>query len=96
MINKIRLEYVKAVLRQEASWFDDHDAGIISSQLNNNIERIQDGIADKFGLITRGFALFIFSTIFSFAVNWRVTLVSFGLGPLGAITMGMMARVSSF
>lgn len=91
----MRFEYVNAVLRQDAAWFDGNDAGLISSQLNNNIERIRDGVSDKFGLITRGFALFTFSTIFSFIVNWRVTLVCFGLGPLGAITMGMMAKVQS-
>lgn len=89
----MRFEYLNAVLRQDAVWLDAHDAGLISSHLNNNIERIQDGMADKFGLITRGLTTFIFSTLFGFIINWRVTIICVALGPLGAMAMGMMARV---
>ncbi|CAI4233001.1 unnamed protein product [Auanema sp. JU1783] len=95
MTERIRLEFIKAVLLQDASWFEQNDSGSISSKLNDNIERIRDGIGDKVGLIIRGVTLFILTCIVSFSVNWRTTIVAIGMGPIGAMTMGLMARFSA-
>uniref|UniRef100_A0A1I7WDX0 ABC transmembrane type-1 domain-containing protein n=1 Tax=Heterorhabditis bacteriophora TaxID=37862 RepID=A0A1I7WDX0_HETBA len=51
VVKNLRKEFVKAVLKQEAIWFDQKHAGTITTQLNENIARIQDGIGDKIGLI---------------------------------------------
>ncbi|VDM85895.1 unnamed protein product [Strongylus vulgaris] len=63
IVDKIRNEYLAAVLRQDAEWFDANPSGVITSQLNDNIDRIQDGMGDKLGLLVRGFSMFFSSVI---------------------------------
>ncbi|KAK6044902.1 hypothetical protein COOONC_17593 [Cooperia oncophora] len=37
VVNSIRHQYLAAVLRQEAAWFDENDSGVITSQLNEYV-----------------------------------------------------------
>ncbi|VDK34119.1 unnamed protein product [Gongylonema pulchrum] len=89
----IRGEYIKSLLRQDAAWFDQQKAGTLTAQLNENINKIRDGIGDKVGLIVRNMTMFLTGIIVGFIYNWRVTLVMFGLGPVSAALLSFMARV---
>uniref|UniRef100_A0A8L8KAH0 Multidrug resistance protein 1 n=1 Tax=Heligmosomoides polygyrus TaxID=6339 RepID=A0A8L8KAH0_HELPZ len=92
---RIRKEFVKAVLRQHAAWFEENSAGSITTKLNENVAQIEDGIGDKIGMLARGVSVFISSAAFAFAYNWRITLICVGVGPVSAITMAIMSRLSS-
>ncbi|KAJ1370623.1 hypothetical protein KIN20_032392 [Parelaphostrongylus tenuis] len=92
---RIRKEFVMAVLRQNAAWFDKNCAGAITTQLNENVSQIEDGIGDKMGMLVRGVATFISCVAFSFVYSWRITLICVGVGPMGVITMAIMSWMSS-
>ncbi|WKY13008.1 hypothetical protein Q1695_004099 [Nippostrongylus brasiliensis] len=93
--SRIRKEFIKAVLRQNAAWFDENTAGAITTQLNENVSQIEDGIGDKIGMLARGVTIFISSVILAFTYSWRITLVCVGVGPMSAITMAIMSRISA-
>ncbi|VDK51443.1 unnamed protein product [Gongylonema pulchrum] len=89
----IRGEYIKSLLRQDAAWFDQQKAGTLTAQLNENINKIRDGIGDKVGLIVRNITMFLTGIIVGLIYNWRVTLIMFGMGPVSAALLSFMARV---
>ncbi|VDO23678.1 unnamed protein product [Haemonchus placei] len=95
IVGRIRKEFVKAVLAQNAAWFDENNAGTITTQLNENVAQIEDGIGDKIGMLARGVTVFIASAVFAFYYDWRITLVCIWDGPVSAITMAIMSRLSS-
>ncbi|XGW07053.1 hypothetical protein V3C99_016954 [Haemonchus contortus] len=95
IVGRIRKEFVKAVLAQNAAWFDENNAGTITTKLNENVAQIEDGIGDKIGMLARGVTVFIASAAFAFYYDWRITLVCIWDGPVSAITMAIMSRLSS-
>ncbi|EYC28977.1 hypothetical protein Y032_0007g3528 [Ancylostoma ceylanicum] len=95
MVQRIRKEFVKAVLRQNAVWFEKNNAGMITTQLTENITQIEDGIGDKMGMLARGITTFVASAAVAFTYSWRITLISIGVGPVSTVTMVLMAWLSS-
>ncbi|KAK6018222.1 hypothetical protein OSTOST_16204, partial [Ostertagia ostertagi] len=100
IVGRIRKEFVKAVLAQNAAWFDENNSGAITTKLNEyvekfimrNVAQIEDGIGDKIGMLARGVTVFIASAVIAFAFSWRITLVCIMDGPVSAITMAIMSR----
>ncbi|KAL6735591.1 hypothetical protein Aduo_006015 [Ancylostoma duodenale] len=95
VVDTIRKEYLAAVLRQDAAWFDENPSGVITSQLNNNIARIQDGMGDKLGLLVRGFSMFFSSVIICCVISWQITLISLTMGPISAMTLALLGKVNA-
>uniref|UniRef100_A0A914YRT6 Uncharacterized protein n=1 Tax=Panagrolaimus superbus TaxID=310955 RepID=A0A914YRT6_9BILA len=87
MIAKLRYEYVRSLMRQNAGWFDKNHSGMLTSVLNENVEKIQEGIGDKLGVLVRGFTMFFAAIIISFIYEWRLSLVMLGLAPLSFLIM---------
>ncbi|CAM9606679.1 unnamed protein product, partial [Ectocarpus sp. 8 AP-2014] len=44
---KLKKEYVRAILRQDIGWFDEHPAGELPSAVTSAMAKIQDGIGRK-------------------------------------------------
>ncbi|KAF8363918.1 hypothetical protein PRIPAC_90841 [Pristionchus pacificus] len=95
IIARLRRAFLAAVLRQDAAWLDVHTAGHLSAKLNENIDRIRDGLGEKISLVVRGLAMFLCALVVSFSFNWKVALVMCGVGPLCAIIMGSMGRFAA-
>ncbi|KAK4485730.1 hypothetical protein RD792_008376, partial [Penstemon davidsonii] len=78
--SRIRVEYLKSVLRQEVGFFDTQDASSTTFQVVSNISTdahsIQDVIADKIPNALAQFSAFIFGLLISFVLSWRLALVS--------------------
>ncbi|PIO63752.1 ABC transporter transmembrane region [Teladorsagia circumcincta] len=91
-IAKIRHHYIRAVLRQNAGWLDKHHSGTLTTQLNDNVERIREGVGDKMGLLIRGFSMFFAALIISFGIEWRLALFMCPLAPLTCLCMSIMSR----
>nr|ALI16772.1 P-glycoprotein 11 [Dirofilaria immitis] len=88
----MRREYMKSLLRQDAAWYDQQKTGTLTALLNTNIEKIKDGIGDKVGMIIRGVTMFLTCLVIGFIYDWRITLVMFGMGPISAALLSIMAR----
>ncbi|GMS83734.1 hypothetical protein PENTCL1PPCAC_5909 [Pristionchus entomophagus] len=92
VILRLRREFMRAILRQNAGWFDKQHSGALVSKLNDNMERIHEGIGDKLGLLIRGCAMFLAAMAVAFAYQWRIALIMLGVAPASCIVMSLMAR----
>lgn len=62
----------------------------------SNMERIQDGVGDKLGVLIRGISMVIASVVISLIYEWRLALMMLGLIPVSTICMTLLSRVCSF
>lgn len=90
---KIREEYLAAVLRQNIAYFDKLGAGEITTRITADTNLVQDGISEKVGLTLTAIATFFSAFIVGFVKFWKLTLIC--SGTVVAIVL-MMAGSSSF
>ncbi|CAA3031650.1 ABC transporter B family member 15-like [Olea europaea subsp. europaea] len=78
--SRIRMEYLKSVLRQEVGFFDNQDGSSTTFQVVSSISAdahlIQDVIAEKIPTFLTQFCAFILNLLVSFLLSWRLALVS--------------------
>ncbi|KAJ0464799.1 putative Type 1 protein exporter [Helianthus annuus] len=77
--SRLRLTYLKAVLRQEVAYFDlnvTSTADIISSVSSDSLI-IQEFISEKVPMLVMNGATFVGSYIMSFVLLWRLAIVGF-------------------
>ncbi|KAF1748491.1 hypothetical protein GCK72_024958 [Caenorhabditis remanei] len=95
--SKMKQEYIRSILRQNAGWFDKNHSGTLTTKLHDNMERIHEGIGDKLGVLIRGMVMFVTGIIVSMFYEWRLALMMLGIGPLCCVCMSLMSRsMSSF
>lgn len=46
---RIRRAYVKAILKQDVGWFDEHPTGQLPTAVTSNMAKVQDGMGRKIG-----------------------------------------------
>lgn len=56
---KIREQYLAAILRQNVAYFDKLGAGEITIRITDDMNAIQDGISQKVSLTMSGFATYV-------------------------------------
>lgn len=89
---RIRLNYLRAILRQEVSFFDNLGPGEITTRIQSDIQLIQNGISDKMPLNISFLSTFITGFVVAYARNWKLALVMTSILPcilLTAIVMNM-------
>jgi ATP-binding cassette subfamily B (MDR/TAP) protein 1 len=72
---KIRENYLQAMLSQNIAFFDKLGAGEITTRITADTNLIQDGISEKFGLTLNAFATFIAAFVIAFIKYWKLTLI---------------------
>lgn len=72
---KIREEYLRAMLRQNIAYFDKLGAGEITTRITADTNTIQDGVSEKFGLTLNALATFIAAFVIAFIKYWKLTLI---------------------
>lgn len=72
---KIREEYLRAVLRQNIAFFDKLGAGEITNTISADTNLIQDGISEKVSLTLAAVASFFTAFIVAFVKSWKLTLI---------------------
>ncbi|KAL4638831.1 hypothetical protein ACB092_03G175300 [Castanea dentata] len=81
--NCIRMEYLKAVLRQEVGYFDTNATSSTSfrviSTISSDAHIIQDTIAEKIPNCLAHLTSFILSLTVAFLLSWRLALAAFPL-----------------
>ncbi|WEW57796.1 multidrug-resistance transporter mdr5 [Emydomyces testavorans] len=73
-VRRLRLEYIKAILRQDMAYFDTYTPGSVATRISNNANLIQTGLSEKVGTAAQGLSMLITSFIVAFARSWRLTL----------------------
>lgn len=71
----IRLEFLRAALRQEVAFHDVGTGGSIATQATSNGRLIKGGTSEKLGLAFQGISAFFAAFIVAFVVQWKFTLI---------------------
>jgi len=72
---KIRKEYLKAILRQNIAFFDKLGAGEITTRITADTNLVQDGISEKIGLTLAALSTFFTAFIIGFIKSWKLTFI---------------------
>ncbi|KAK3404202.1 hypothetical protein EUGRSUZ_K00514 [Eucalyptus grandis] len=80
---RIRLEFLRLVLRQEIGAFDTElSSGKIIAGISTHMSVIQDAIGEKLGHFLSCFATFFSGVLIAFICSWEVSLVTLFVVPL--------------
>lgn len=90
---KIREQYLGAILRQNIGFFDKLGAGEITTRITADTNSIQDGISEKIGITLTSLATFITAFVIGFIKSWKLTLIL--MSTIFAITL-IMSSGSKF
>ncbi|XP_028662184.2 bile salt export pump-like [Erpetoichthys calabaricus] len=90
-IKKIRKLYFRKVMRMEIGWFDCISVGELNSRMSDDINKINDAIADQVGIFIQRFTTFICGFMMGFVQGWKLTLVIIAVSPLIGVGAALMA-----
>ncbi|KAA8529665.1 hypothetical protein F0562_034235 [Nyssa sinensis] len=81
--SRMRMKYLKSVLKQEVGFFDNKAASSttfqVISSITSDTHSIQDVIAEKIPNLMAHLSTFVFCLIFSFLLSWRLALTGLPL-----------------
>lgn len=89
----IRQEFFYQVLRHEISWFDKNQTGELTTKLNDDLERVREGIGDKFSMVIQYGSTFVIGFVVGFLKGWQLTLVIMSLTPLLALSSAFLGKL---
>jgi ATP-binding cassette subfamily B (MDR/TAP) protein 1 len=69
---RMKKAYMHAIMTQDMAWFDKADEGSIVTRLSSDIQIIQDGISEKFGLFVMCISQLIAGFIVAFVRGWNL------------------------
>ncbi|KAI4107579.1 MAG: hypothetical protein L6R37_001539 [Teloschistes peruensis] len=72
---KIREQYLAAILRQNIAFFDELGAGEITTRITADMNLVQDGISEKIALTLTAMATFVTAFVIGFVKYWKLTLI---------------------
>ncbi|RXN31886.1 bile salt export pump-like protein [Labeo rohita] len=90
-IQVIRKMYFRKVMRMEIGWFDCTSVGELNTRMSDDINKINDAIADQVGVFIQRFTTFLCGFLMGFAKGWKLTLVIISVSPLIGLATGLMA-----
>ncbi|XP_067417766.1 ATP-binding cassette sub-family B member 5 [Emydura macquarii macquarii] len=90
---KIRKTFFHAILGQELSWFDVSNSGELNTRLNEDINKINDGIGDKVVQLFQNMSTFIVGIVIGFVKGWKLTLVILATSPLVMMSAAFFSKM---
>ncbi|KAL8574859.1 hypothetical protein ACOMHN_044881 [Nucella lapillus] len=94
-IFKMRRAFFKAILRQNMAWFDTNPSGELTTRLSDDLERIRDGLGDKFGMVIRAVSQFVAGLVIGLYFGWKLSLVMMSIAPLLTLSFGIMIKLTT-
>ncbi|KAF7314115.1 hypothetical protein HMN09_00570600 [Mycena chlorophos] len=91
---RIREQYLRAVLRQDAAFFDDVGAGEVVTRIQNDTHLVQQAISEKVPLAMTFIAELIAGFVIAFIHSWRLALALSTMLPAMMIIGGLMGVLS--
>uniref|UniRef100_A0A8D3E482 Bile salt export pump n=1 Tax=Scophthalmus maximus TaxID=52904 RepID=A0A8D3E482_SCOMX len=89
-IQIIRKMYFSKVMRMEIGWFDCTSVGELNTRMSDDINKINDAIADQVAIFLQRFTTFVCGFCIGFVKGWKLTLVIVAASPLIGIGAGLM------
>mmetsp|Transcript_29276 Transcript_29276/g.38483 ORF Transcript_29276/g.38483 Transcript_29276/m.38483 type:complete len:1281 (+) Transcript_29276:241-4083(+) len=91
---KMKKEYVRSILRQDITWFDEENALELPTKVTTATEQIQAGIGCRLGYAIQYLAQFISLYVVGFLYSWQVALVVMALFPLVVLSVLYLQHVT--
>ncbi|XP_049426577.1 bile salt export pump [Epinephelus fuscoguttatus] len=90
-IRLIRKLYFGRVMRMEIGWFDCTSVGELNTRMSDDINKVNDAIADQVSIFLQRFTTFVCGFCVGFVKGWKLTLVILSASPLIGAATGLMA-----
>ncbi|XP_026862717.2 bile salt export pump [Electrophorus electricus] len=90
-IQVIRRLYFSKVMRMEIGWFDVNSVGELNTRMSDDINKLNDAMADQVGIFIQRFTTFICGFFVGFMKGWKLTLVIISVSPLIGVGAALMA-----
>ncbi|XP_072541157.1 bile salt export pump [Salminus brasiliensis] len=88
---KIRKTYFRKIMCMEIGWFDCTSVGELNTKISDDINKINNAIADQVVIFIERISTFIFGFLVGFVGGWKLTLVIIAVSPLIGLAAGLMA-----
>jgi ABC-type multidrug transport system fused ATPase/permease subunit len=97
LCDRVRLFYVRALLRQEIGWYDSQSTGKLVARVSGDIDLVQEGL-NRVTMIFQALATFVGGFVVGFIKSWQLSLVIVACAPLligiGAFIGRLMAQMA--
>jgi len=90
--NRVRFEWLKALLRQDIAYHDENGSATLGANLSVETTVIKAGIGEKMSIMLQSITTFLSGIGIAFWKSWAATLVFLGLSPLLALA-GLMGAL---
>ncbi|XP_038117776.1 multidrug resistance protein homolog 49 [Culex quinquefasciatus] len=94
-ISRIRRLFLRAVLRQDMTWYDLNSDDSFAVRLTDDLDKLKEGIGEKLSIFTFLAMSFTASVLASFVYGWELTLVVLSCAPFIIIATAVVAKVQS-
>ncbi|KDQ06807.1 hypothetical protein BOTBODRAFT_181275 [Botryobasidium botryosum FD-172 SS1] len=92
---RVREEYLRAILRQDISYFDSVGTGEVTSRIQTDTHLIQQGVSEKVALAVSYLGSFFAGFILAYVRSWKLSLALTSILPCitisGAVMNGFVA-----
>ncbi|GAA6085999.1 bile salt export pump [Tachysurus ichikawai] len=92
---RIRKKYFKKIMSMEIGWFDCNSVGELNTRISDDINKVNNAIADQVAIFIERISTFIFGFLVGFIGGWKLTLVVIAVSPLIGLAAGLMAMAVS-
>uniref|UniRef100_A0A8C4SEB6 Bile salt export pump-like n=1 Tax=Erpetoichthys calabaricus TaxID=27687 RepID=A0A8C4SEB6_ERPCA len=89
-VQQIRKTYFRKVMRMEIGWFDCNSVGELNTRISDDINKINNAIADQVSIFIERISTFCFGFMVGFMGSWKLTLVVIAVSPLIGLGAGLM------
>ncbi|XP_056649122.1 ATP-dependent translocase ABCB1-like isoform X3 [Diorhabda sublineata] len=73
---RIRSKYLKSILNQDISWYDQNQTGDFASRMSDDLYKFEDGIGEKVPIFLQYQVLLVTAVVVAFIKGWQLALVS--------------------
>ena len=74
-------KYFATILKQEQGWFDENNAFEFATKVQAQLEQIELGVGDKFGLCLQMISQLIGGIVVAFTTSWKLALIMLCVSP---------------
>ncbi|XP_039267518.2 ATP-dependent translocase ABCB1-like [Styela clava] len=92
---RIRVAYVRAILRQDIGYHDVTSSGELNARLADDVKKIQDGMADKVSLMIQYVCMVLAGLVIAFIYSWKLSLVALSVSPFLIISSALIFTLTN-
>ncbi|XP_023574872.1 bile salt export pump isoform X2 [Octodon degus] len=89
-VREMRKIYVRRIMRMEIGWFDCNSVGELNTRFSDDINKINEAIADQLAIFIQRLTSAICGFLLGFYRGWKLTLVIISVSPLIGIGAGII------